>query len=97
MRVQQSSLIAFYLLAAFVVFITMRGELSVYLGFLMGAGGKPRNDASLDTLTGASGANADIVTSTFAMLERAGARTDASIARNRDAAFTLGRFALGGF
>lgn len=31
--INQSSLIAFYLLAAFIVFITVRGELSAYVGF----------------------------------------------------------------
>lgn len=31
----QSSLIAFYLFAAFIVFITMRGELSTYVGFFL--------------------------------------------------------------
>lgn len=35
--ISQSSLIAFYLLAAFVVFITIRSELSIYVGFFTGS------------------------------------------------------------
>lgn len=31
----QSNVIFFYIFAAFVIFITMRGELSVYMGFLL--------------------------------------------------------------
>ena len=51
MAINQSSLIAFYLLAAFVVFITMRGELPLYLGFFLGNAAP-----SVDPLTGAQDA-----------------------------------------
>jgi hypothetical protein len=33
---QQSNAIFFFLIAAFIIFITMRGELPTYLGFLVG-------------------------------------------------------------
>lgn len=32
---RQSSVIFFYMFAAFLIFITMRGELPVYMGFLL--------------------------------------------------------------
>lgn len=35
-QISQSSLIVFYLFAAFIVFITVRGELSTYVGFFVG-------------------------------------------------------------
>lgn len=37
----QSNIIAAYLLIAFVIFITMRGELRTYLGFFFGGGTAP--------------------------------------------------------
>lgn len=51
--VGQSSLIAFYLFAAFIVFVTVRGELSAYVGFFTGAGNGPSNP-----MTGPTSANA---------------------------------------
>ena len=40
-RLDQSSLISFYLFAAFIVFVTVRGELSTYVGFFVGGSGTP--------------------------------------------------------
>ena len=37
----QSNIIAAYLFAAFVIYITMRGELRTYLGFFFGGGASP--------------------------------------------------------
>lgn len=36
--VNQSTIVAFFLLAGFVIFVTQRGELPAYIGLLVGAG-----------------------------------------------------------
>jgi hypothetical protein len=46
--VPQSNVIFFYLFAAFLVFITMRGELPKYLGFLLAS---PVNGANKSALS----------------------------------------------
>ncbi len=38
-HLSQSSVLAFYMLAAFIVFVTVRGELSTYVGFFVGGKG----------------------------------------------------------
>ncbi len=53
-HLSQSSVITFYLFAAFLVFITIRGELATYVGFFIGGSGTatpsgPTNSASLSS------------------------------------------------
>ena len=49
----QSNVIFGFLFAAFVIFITQRGELPIYLGFLFNPAPPPSNDAT-DTGSGAT-------------------------------------------
>ncbi len=52
-HLSQSSVLAFYLFAAFIVFITVRGELGTYVGFFVGgnnaAPSGPTNVANLSS------------------------------------------------
>jgi hypothetical protein len=45
----QSNIIAAFLAVAFVVFITQRGELGIYLGFFFGGGSAPVAPAASST------------------------------------------------
>jgi hypothetical protein len=50
--VNQSTIIFGYLAAAFVIFITMRGELPIYMGFLLST---PKQPSAGPTATGSGG------------------------------------------
>jgi hypothetical protein len=62
--VPQSNVIFAYLALAFVVFITMRGQLGVYAGFLLAPAGRVQGNITIKTLgqtaDGSSAANAAI-------------------------------------
>jgi Kef-type K+ transport system membrane component KefB len=51
---RQSSVIVFFLFAAFVVFITQRGELPTYLGLLIGGSGGTNLPNTAPTTTSSS-------------------------------------------
>lgn len=55
--VNQSNIIAAYLFVAFVIFITMRGELGVYLGFFIGGGAAPVAPGSPSNTATTAGTN----------------------------------------
>ena len=58
----QSTIIFGYLFAAFVIFITMRGELPVYMGFLLSTPKQPASGppASGSGATGSASSNGDV-------------------------------------